>query len=160
MAPPPPNWLSQFPQKRRSLLANLFYGAVRLGLTKPKNIVAHVTHECHKRRQWAADEAEDQHWARVLQAMRDNPTETQAYAQTVLANETLPRDERKRQKREVAKPFILASMRGKPATAAQHWRLRKEGYTGALPDDRAEASALLGRVLAEKHAILPDKPSE
>lgn len=147
----PETWLSQFPERRRSLLANLFYGAVRRGLTVPMAIVVSVMEEVHRRRHGAVDDAERDHWTHVLQVLRTNPAAAQAYAQTVLANEALPREQREQQKAAARQSYRLASMQGKPATQAQNWRLRAEGYAGELPIDRAEASTLIERLIREKH---------
>jgi hypothetical protein len=154
--PTPDTWLSQFPEKRRSLLANLFYGAVRLGLTEPMVIVTHVMHECHKRRQGSADQAEREHWTHVLQVLRENPAAVQGYAQTVLANEQMPRAQREQQKAAARKGHILRAMEGKPASPKQHVLLRSLGYEGVLPADRAEASTLIDHLLTEKHKTLFD----
>jgi hypothetical protein len=150
----PANWLSQFPERRRSLLANIFYGTVHVGFSEPLAIVSHVMRECHKRRQWAADQTEREHWTHVLQVLRDHPAAAQGYAQTVIANEQMPRAQREQQKAEAKKGYMLEGMKGKPASPKQHALLRSLGYEGVLPDDRAEASTLIDRILAEKHATL------
>ena len=144
------SWLAQWPTKRRSTLANLFYGAVRGGLTEPPAIIEQVTAEIHRRLQWATNFETRQWWSQVLNTLSDDPRGARAYAAEVLATEQLPRAERERQKQQRARQFIEQAMQGKPATDKQRWVLRNLGHRGPLPSDRAEASALIDTLLRKK----------
>jgi hypothetical protein len=108
-------------------------------------------HECHKRRQWAADPGEREHWSHVLAVLRDSPAAAQTYAQTVIANEAMPREQREQQKAEARKGYMLEGMKGKPASPKQHAYLRNLGYQGVLPADKAAASDLIKHLLTEKN---------
>jgi hypothetical protein len=146
------SWLAQWPSNRRSTLANLFYSAVRRGLTEPPAIVEQVTAEIHRRLQWATAFETRQWWCQVLNTLSDDPRGAQTYAAEVLATEHLPRAERERQKQERAKTYIQQAMQGKPVTDKQLWLLRSLGHRGPLPSDRADASMLIDTLLRKKGA--------
>jgi hypothetical protein len=148
--PVPVSWLAQWPAPRRSTLANLFYAAVRCGLTAPSDIVEQVTREMHQRLQWATDFKKRQWWSQVLNTISDDLRGAQTYAAEVLATEQLPRAERARQKQERAKTFIQQAMQGKPATKKQLSLLRCLGHLGPLPSDRADASMLIDTLVRTK----------
>ena len=152
-----PGWLGHFPEKRRSLLANLFYQTVRAGSIEPLAIVMHVHRECHRRRQHSIDQAERDHWSYVLEVLRESPASSHDSCEQVVHNEQMPRAEREQQKTAAKKGYILRAMEGKPATPKQHAYLLKLGYQGALPEDKAAASVLIDQLLTEKHEPLFDK---
>jgi hypothetical protein len=146
-APEPLSWLAQFPAPRRSTLANLFYTVIRRGETVPAAVVEQVVADIHLRLQWSTDFDQRQWWCQVLNILGDDPKAAQSYAGEVLAIEQLPAAEKARRKEDKAKPFIVASMRGKEITDKQRTLIQAKGWTGAVPTDRAEASALIDRLL-------------
>jgi hypothetical protein len=148
--PRAPIWLDQWPQARRSTIANWFYAAVRSGHTDPSAIVEAVQGTLHRRLQWTANLDQRQWLSQILNTMADDPRAAQAYAASVVAREHLPPAEKSALKHERAKAFVLEAMRGKPITEKQAWLIRSTGYTDAIPQDRAEASALIDRLLTHK----------
>jgi hypothetical protein len=149
-APAVPTWLDQWPPAKRSGLAQLFYAAVRSGAMDPAAIVEEVRLTLVRRLQWTVDTVRRQWFSQILNTMADDPAHVQRYAAAVLAREQLPREAKSALKRTQAHTFMQEAMQGKPVTEAQIWRLRREGYTGTIPDDRREASALIDQLLREK----------
>jgi hypothetical protein len=143
----PRAWLEQWPPERRSTVANYFHYAVRSGHTSPTAVVQAVAAEVQKRLQWTIDQPRRQWLHEVLHAIRNDPDAARAYAETVLAWEQLPYAERQQQKSTRAAPFLEEAMRGKPTTSKQLGLLQSLGYSGPPPTDRAEASALIDRLL-------------
>jgi hypothetical protein len=137
------SWLDQWPISRRSTVANWFYAAVRKGHTTPRAIVAEVAQTIAHRLDWSPDPAQREWLCQVQEAFHQQPTAAETYAASVVATERLPKKVRLQQKHEKAKPFLLESMRGKPVTDAQTWKLRTLGYRGPQPSDRADASRLI-----------------
>jgi hypothetical protein len=141
--PEPVSWLAQWPTTRRSTVANLFYIAIRRGATSPPAIVEQVADDIYQRLMWTSDPDKRHWWGQVLTTLHDDPRGAQGYAAEVLAREQLPAAEHAAQKREQAKGFVLAAMKGKPVTEKQLRFLRSLGHAGPLPSDRAEASELI-----------------
>jgi hypothetical protein len=150
--PPAPAWLDQWPPTRRSTLANWFYAAVRSGLTTLPAIVDHVSATLHQRLQWTSDPAKREWLCQVLTSIREDPHAAEDYAGEVWALEQLPADAKARLKAERAQAFMIEAMRGREPSARQVAFLRSLGYTGAPPRERAEASAMIDRLLREKGA--------
>jgi hypothetical protein len=149
-SPDPPTWLSQWPQRQRGSLVQLFYTAVRTGRTDPATIVAHGEVEVRLQLDWATDPAKREVLQAVLDGLQYDPVYVLDYAAHVLAREQLPAAEKGAAKREQAKTFVLEAMRGKSITEKQRGLLRAKGYVGPVPRDRAEASQVIGRLLAGK----------
>lgn len=89
-------WLERFPPPRRSAIANWFHAAVRAGHTTPAAVVHQVHQTIQRRLQWVSDPTEDAHFQSVLQALWTNRVGALTYAETVIAWERLPYDERLR----------------------------------------------------------------
>ena len=149
MAYPPPEsqkpsaapraWLDHIPGHRRGVVANWFHESVRKGAHQPALVLQAVRQTCSRRRRWG-DETDA---CAVLSALATDPAGALAYAQSVIAYESLPSEARQRVKAERTIAFLKQGMKGKPATEPQLAYLRKLGYTGAPPVDRAAASALI-----------------
>jgi hypothetical protein len=145
-------WLEQWPIARRSLISNLFHGAVRAGATTPPLIVRAVQVALHRRLQYATPprNATDETLHAVWQALQAAPQDAYAYAQSVLNWESLPRAERERQKQERGRHFQQQYMSQLPVTPQQHAFLRTLGHTGEPPANRAAASTLIDALLGAR----------
>ena len=141
--PDPRAWLAQFPDQRRSTIATWFHGAVRTGAQTPHAVCSAVWQTVQRRLQGASELASRQFLQGVLDILQRTPQEALAYAQSVLDYERLPYHERQQMKARRAFAYLKAGMQDKPATEAQHGLLRRLGYEGALPQDRAAASELI-----------------
>jgi hypothetical protein len=148
----PPAWLDQWPAASRSTLAQLFYVVIRRGTRDVPDVVAQVAEELERRLRWATDSAKRELFCAVLQALRDDPEDAETYAGELMAFERLPSAEKARLKAARAKAFVIEAMRGKAPSARQVAFLRSLGYTGAPPRERAEASAMIDRLLQGKGA--------
>src|SRR5712691_9319554 len=142
----PRAWLEHFPANRRSALANWFHYAVRGGSRTPAAVVHQVQQTVQRRLQWASAHTVDAHLCAVLEVLQTDRAGAVAYAESVLSYEQLPDEARQRVKAERATPYLQEAMRGKPVTEKQTALLRRLGYTGAPPEDRAAASALIDRL--------------
>jgi hypothetical protein len=109
-----------------------------------------VAADLERRLAWASDPQKRETWADALHALTSDSQRAEPYAALVLYNEHLPREERKRQQHEKAKTYVFQAMQGKPATEKQHGLLRRLGYAGELPEDRADASALIDRLMRQQ----------
>jgi hypothetical protein len=148
-APDPRRFLEHFPGDKRSAIANWFHYAVRHGAQTPRAVCSAVWQTIQRRLEWASTPENRQFLQGCLDTLRADQAGTLAYAQSVLAYEALPYEQRQRVKAQRSLQYLSEGMRGKPATEAQHWRLRQLGYEGELPSDRAEASAAIARLLQE-----------
>jgi hypothetical protein len=145
----PRDWLAQWPIACRSLISNLFHYAVRAGAPTPA-LVVHAVQGALERRLRSVTSprtATDETLHSVWQLLQAAPQEAYAYAQSVLAWESLPRAERERQKQERGRHFQQQYMVQLPVTPQQEAFLRTLGYTGELPANRAEASMLIDGLL-------------
>ena len=126
----------------RKSLANWFHYAVREGAHQPAQVLHAVRQTCSRRLHWGnATDA-----AIVLHALDTDPAGALAYAQSVIDYEALPYEARQRVKAERAFYYLKQGMVGKATTAPQLAYLRKLGYVGELPTDRAVASALIDQL--------------
>ena len=150
-APDPRAWIEHIPPNRRSTVANWFHQAVRTGATTPAETCRRVSQTVQERQQERGAGALDPTYQPFLQSvlahLYGDPAGALAYAQDVIAYEALPYAERQKVKGRRA---LAYAMRGKPTTEAQIARIRREGYTGAIPADRSEASALIETLLRKK----------
>jgi hypothetical protein len=155
-APTPPQdpsraFLQHFEQKRRSGIANLFHFSIRdHGCTTARQVCSQVWQTVHRRTQYANDKETATHLAHVLAVMQHDQTGALAYAQSVLEYEQLPYEARQRVKAERSRAYGHEAMRGKPVTAPQVAMLRRLGFTGEAPSDRAAASQLIGELMRER----------
>jgi hypothetical protein len=132
-------WLDQWPVGRRGTIANWFHYAVRTGAQTPAAVLLAVRQGCQRRLQWG-----DHHdTAQVLEALDTDARGALAYASSVISYEQLPLDARRKVKAKRAFAYLKQALIGKPATEAQARYLRSLGYTGELPTDRGQASALI-----------------
>jgi hypothetical protein len=155
-APTPPQdpdeprrvFLQHFEPQRRSGIANLFHFSIRdHGCTTARQVCSQVWQTVHRRTQYANDPETATHLAHVLVVMQHDQTGALAYAQSVLEYEQLPYEARQRVKTQRAAPYIHAAMQGKDVTAPQLAMLRRLGYEGTVPRDRAEASVLIDELM-------------
>jgi hypothetical protein len=151
--PDQPSWLDQWPASKRSTIANDFYTIVRQGQHDPATIVAHVHATLLRRLHGPATHEQRQFARQVLRSLEDDPEAAAAYAASVYAREHLPPDEKARLKQAQAMYYMVQAMMGWPATAKQHAYLRSLGYAGELPEDRAQALALIGTLLHGKEQL-------
>ena len=156
-------YLGQFPQNRRSTVANRFLDAVRAGYDQPRKIVGSVllkvaqdirhTRETLERwpdSDWADDNRQRLDFFRQLMESLGTP-ESLAYAQYCLDYETLPQTEKDRIKTRQRDTHIQAHMAGLEPTEALLGLLRKLGWAGQPSvDNRAEASSLIEAYLARQ----------
>jgi hypothetical protein len=142
-APDPRALLAHVPAHRRSPLANWFHFSARSGATTPHAVCSGVWQTVQRRLQWASTPETRQFLQSVLDMLQTHQAEALAYAQHVLTYEALPYEQRQRVKAQRALQYLKTSMRSKPATEAQARYLRSLGYTGELPTDRGQASALI-----------------
>ena len=142
----PRAFLEHFPTARRGPIANWFHHAVRRGAQQPGQVLDAVRQACARRLSWS----DTPDATLVLHTLDTDPAGAFAYAQSIIVYEGLPREARQRVKAERTFAYLKLSMRGKDATPAQHWRLRRLGYAGKLPADRAAASALIDQLQAQK----------
>ena len=149
-SPDPRAWLEKIQIKKRSTVANWFHQAVRTGATTPAEICHQVSQTVQRRLEWASPPETQQFLQAVLEALHLDPAGTLAYAASVLAYEQLPYKKRQRVKLERSFQYFKAQMKGQLTTDKQIWRLRHEGYTGPIPEDRAEASELIDRLQQQK----------
>ena len=143
-------WLDHIPAHKRGTVANWFHYAVRNGAQTPHTVCSAVGQTIHRRLEWSSDLTSRQVLQGVLEVLRTHQAEALAYAQSVLDYERLPYQDRQKVKAQRSLQYLKGSMAGKPATEAQHGLLRRLGYAGALPDDRAEASALIDRLMHQE----------
>ena len=149
-SPDPRSWLELLPAPRRSGTANWFHDAVRSGATTPMAVYQHVLANV-SRRLWQERDAERAaHLRHALEVLRTEQAGALAYAATVLHYEQLPYEERQRVKAERSVHFLHEAMRGKAVTPTQVACLRRLGYAGQVPQDRAEASLLIDRLTQER----------
>lgn len=138
--------LEHFPQPRRSAIANLFLNEVRRGAGEtPEQVRVAVMMELTDRLrraanyQWADEYTRVAEFIRILHA--HEPAARQ-YAQWALDWESLPPEERERQKGERSAQHLSAAMDRQPPTEKQVGYLRKMGYDGPI-DSKAHAAALI-----------------
>lgn len=156
-------YLGQFPQNRRSTVANRFLDAVRAGHNRPEGIVIAVRFKVaqdigHTREtlerwpdgDWAEDNRQRLDFFRQLMASLPSP-DALAYAQYCLDYEALPQSEKDRMKTRQRDTHIQAHMAGLEPTEAQLGLLRKLGWAGQpTVDSRAEASSLIEAYLSRQ----------
>jgi len=149
-APDPRAFLHHFEPARRSGIANWFHQAVRDGGRTPAQVCSHVWQLVARRQQSASDAETATLLAQVLGVLRTRQQEALAYAEHVLHYEALPYEARQRVKAERSKTFIAAAMQGKPVTELQVALLRRLGWAGTVPQDRAAASRLIDELMQKR----------
>jgi len=147
------SWLEHFPQARRSAVVNLFHYSVRAGASHPDAVLLAVTHEVRRRLAWCRDPAQHAPFEQVRAALQSAHAEALAYAESVLAWESLPADERERRKAARAREYQREHMRRQPPTDKQLGYIRSLGYSGPHPADRLAASELIDQLLQRKSLL-------
>jgi hypothetical protein len=138
----PRAWLDHISAHRRGPVANWFHAAVRSGAQTPDAVLLAIRNTCLRRQAWG----ENADAVMVLAALDTDQAAALRYAQSVIDYERLPYAERQRVKAERTFTFLKQTMAGETVTAPQIAYLRKLGYQGALPEDRATASALIDQL--------------
>lgn len=143
-------FITMFPEKKRSLVANQFCGAVRAGAKTSENVLEWVSFDCRKRLEDRYATPESREVQEKLLNMLDTD-EAENYANYTLWWETLT----PQQKETYRKPLILdyraAAISRKPVTEPQLGLLRKLGCP-TIPQNRLEASQLIEEYLAKEKA--------
>jgi hypothetical protein len=147
---PPRRFLEHFEPGRRSGIANLFHYGARAGASTPRALCSHVWQTVQRRQQQAQDPETAAHLSHALEVLHDDQPGALAYATDVLHYEQLPYEERQKVKAARAVHFLHEAMRGKAVTTPQLAMLRRLGYQGAVPTDRAEASALIDTLMQRR----------
>jgi hypothetical protein len=150
----PRTLMDLLPQQERSTVANLFYRAVRAGVTDPSHVVEDVYGQLRER-QWEMrrQTRDGLSWAiqrsvvqeRWMQVLREHREDAVAFARYVIAREQLPRGEREAEKAVRAVQYQQAAMAEQPPTAKQLAYLRSLGWPDGA-SSKAEASALIDRL--------------
>lgn len=145
--PDPRAWLDAFPAPRRSAIANWFHFACRGGASTPHTVCSAVSATIQRRLAWSPEPESRAFLLSCLDTLRTHQAEALAYATYVITYEQLPYEERQQIKGRRA---LTYAMQGKPTTAKQAALIRRRGYRGAIPADRAEAHALIDRLLQQQ----------
>ncbi len=128
-------FLDYFGRYERSEIKGRFLRAVREGASTCAEVVESVTEVCScqqesaKRRRNGSD---SEKLERLAEALIAHPDDALALAENALWSESLPPDERRRQKEERSVPYRLAYMAGEPPTDKQIAYLRSLGYVGKV----------------------------
>lgn len=138
-------FLERLANCRRAHVSNLFLEQVRYGVRDPEEIVHRVwnhvkakgTHSTYQ-----ADQIKYQEYATAIEAQ---PEEAILYARYCVAWESLPREERERQKEARSKQYREQWMASKPPTEPQIRYLKAMGYRGEITD-RHQASELITKL--------------
>src|SRR5262249_6543496 len=118
----------------------------RAGHSKPASVVHQVHQEVQRRLRWVSDPTEEAHLRTILEFLQHDRAGALAYAESVIAWEAIPYDERQQRKEERGRHFQRQYMAAHPVTDAQLRHLRFLGYTGVLPANRLAASMLIDEV--------------
>lgn len=142
-------FLSHFPTERRSRVVNMFLDPVRrLGVTSADMLVEHIRRNLDQRIREAA------YWRSPdLGALTDiravieaRPDEARRFALWAIAWASLPGEVRDRAKAQRAEHYRREWMAQQQPTDRQLAHLRRLGYQGPPPANRAEASELIDRL--------------
>ena len=139
-------WLNRIAAGRRSATANWFHHAARAGATPPQAVCSGVWQTVQRRLEWASTPDTREFLQGILDLLKSHQDEAMMYAQSVLDYEALPYEQRQQVKARRALNFVMG---GKPTTEKQASLIRSKGYTGAIPADWADASALIDRLLRQ-----------
>jgi len=135
---------ARLPRDFAGALCDLFHQAARGGASTPTEIVAAVVAQAQRRLdKMLLGSPQGNALRELLGALAVEPDGARAFAAHAIHWNQLPPDERsarKSQNREEHKQGRMASL---PATDAQIGFLRRLGYDGPPPSDRAAASRLI-----------------
>lgn len=135
-----PKFLDQFDQRRRSLVANMFFSSIRGGRRHLKDILMDVARDAGSRN--AID---------ILQALTADNEGARAFAESCLAWDALSPEEKERRKAARRAEFRQTAVAERPVTDKQRAFLRKLGHQGDVAN-RLEASQLIDQLLAKRSA--------
>lgn len=140
------SFLEQFPQLRRSLVANQFCSAVRAGAETVVDVLAWVAQDARRRivDRFATEEARELQ-AQLLGALDTDEAET--FANFILEREQLTPEEKERLRAVDRLQFVRAHMATYPPSEAQ-LELIVKLRSRELPKTRLEASDLIEKLIA------------
>lgn len=138
-------YLEQFPQLRRSLVANQFCFAVRAGAKTVEDVLAWVSRDCRRRitDPYTDDEARD--LQRYLLATLEYG-EASEFAEFILQREKLSPKDKQRLRAVDGQVYVEQHMAGLPPTQKQLDLLKRLGHPGT-PTTRLEASRAIDSLL-------------
>jgi hypothetical protein len=140
------NFLTLFPENRRSWVMQRFLAVVREGERDQTTVVSRVLAESHaKALSPCSDEERTKHMGLGL-AIEDHLLDALALAQHCLWWESLPPEARSRQKSVSAEQHRAEWMRRQPATQRQIMFLHQLGYRGPVADRQAASSEISKRL--------------
>lgn len=134
-----PTFLTNFPAKVRSLIANQFCYAVRSGHKQPDMVIRWVKADARKRLAKNPDQRDSQ---TLLLELLQEPTAALKFAAFIIHRESLPAEVREQQKEEQGKTFREQYMSSLPPTDKQLSYLRSLRCP-TVPKTRLEASKLI-----------------
>ena len=135
--------LAHYPEHQRSAIANLFLFAVRRGAGDPEAVLAAVLAELRGRLgTWGR---EDQAVRAQLATLMQHRADALDFAGWTIDWESLPREERERQKGERGDRHRRQWTDNQPPTEKQVGYLRSLGYTGEVRS-KTHASQLIGEL--------------
>lgn len=146
-------FLDLFPERERSLVANLFLAEVRAGIRNAEDIVHNVRVETSRRiigaQRW---EQPTEKYHRIQSALLDQSELAQHYAAYCIAYEALPGDEREKVRASHRAEGMQAVRNAMPASDAQKkYLLEGFGYRGDVEAlSRQQASELISGFKAKQ----------
>jgi hypothetical protein len=133
----------------------MFFKVVRASATTPAAVLAGVAQDIGRRGAWEYDVVRQAEYRQILAAIEEDRPGSVAFAESVLAREALPAEERARQKEIRTRQYQQAYMATQPPTAAQLAFLDQLGHRGPTPANRAEASELIDQFLVTRRRGQP-----
>jgi hypothetical protein len=135
-------WVKQFQPHKRSQLALLMRFATR----ETDKISAEAA-----LRRFRSKVMQNRELRHVLDAMQADPEGALRYAQAIVAEERLPKEERWIRQRARSAPYRYSHMVTQPPTGSQIVYLRQLGYRGPKPGNRLAAKQLIGQLIQGGH---------
>lgn len=138
-------WLQQFPESRRSGIANWFHYAARREVTTPQDLLSEVARTLEHSLLWSGLPPEARrHMEQVCEALFQ--PHAQNYAQSVLSRESLPPDTKQHHKQLRSRHFMAQRLATRPPTDRQLAYLKTLGYRGKAPTTALDASQAIDRL--------------
>ena len=138
-------FLEQFPQPRRSLIANLFCYAVRGGAHTAGAVIAVVRLNVLQRLGDRFTAPEQREALEKLRGLLDT-AEGREFASEILAWEALEPAEKERQKQQRRQHYQQSAMDQQAPTTAQLRYLETLGHRGVAPTSKLAASQLIDQL--------------
>jgi hypothetical protein len=149
-ASPDRAFLELFAERDRTAVAQYFYQRAREGAGTPLSITIRVAaHVGARLTQAWGDGIEHRRQQAYLDALVDHFNLALGFSQHVLKWEALPAEQREAIKSERGRVYQREAMLGQPPTEKQIGYLARLGWTGAVPESKAAASALIDRLVSE-----------